>query len=219
MWSSSCKLFLDIESEEDVLRHRTAPVERTASDSEATGGLSAEEDLSVRPRDRPYSTTTQSTSGFVPTLTEARLVHERVRFEVASSRPVLRLSPQREVAVKRRQSDLTSEKSHSSSSVTETLGQSLLSGAGARPFMVDSLRGADEFRSPMFNLPFAWYSLQRPVLPTVMTSLPLSRVQRPTLPAITLPLSQRNSRLFGTLGRYPYFTHFHEKICLMQRFT
>lgn len=87
MWPSPFKLFLDTESEEDVVRNRAASSSEDGNStaSGADGGHQAEDDTSICPTVMQYSTSIQP-----PMPCEARIIRDKTRFDIAFSTPVAR---------------------------------------------------------------------------------------------------------------------------------
>ena len=136
-WPSPYKLFLDIESEEDVQRRR-AESESDGSESVprvpgATGTITQSEEA-VIPRDRPYSYRPSSAPASdlpeEPSPVSSRLVRERLfSSDIAGSRPVVRQPQLCSTPIRPEQArlELSPGRSQSYISALETLAQTLYS--------------------------------------------------------------------------------------------
>ena len=186
MWPSPCKLFLDIESEEDVVRRRTVSGgdEIAPTETGATGGTPQSDETPVRPRDRPYSyrPSTQSASDTEPSSVSARLVREKLfRCNVAESRPVIQQSllcssPVRSI---RARLELSPERYQPYMSALETPEQTLYSTSSVQAPVLGVSSTEDRVR----------ISLQ-PVNPERSRPLP-SAVEFPSRPLYSVAGNQR----------------------------
>ena len=137
-WPSPYKLFLDIESEEDVQRRRA---ESESDDSEsvprvpgATGTIPQSEEAVIYPRDRPYSYRPSSEPSSdlpeEPSPVSSRLVRERLfSSDLVQSRPVVRQPQLCPTPIRPEQArlELSPGRSQSYISALETLAQTLYS--------------------------------------------------------------------------------------------